>query len=224
MAQSFYIRLITLVDDFGRHEAEPALLRSYCFPLREDITTETINSLCRETSEKLVTYYEKAGKRYLQLMNWTEKPRANSSKLPGPDDAGSLIIHYGEGKPAKTEKPKKPETKPEAVEAPNPDSKSPYADPKYSLMLRVGGWFGRPRETQWQEKERKALNKVFKFNNSEEELNALDEYYSAEIPQEKDYRRRALYTLLNNWQGEIDRARRWVSEKRREQTTHDNGF
>src|ERR1700722_10533010 len=31
--QSFYIRLITVVDDFGRYEAAPIILRGVCFPL-----------------------------------------------------------------------------------------------------------------------------------------------------------------------------------------------
>ena len=31
-SQSFYIRLLTLVDDYGRFDADPQLLKSYAFP------------------------------------------------------------------------------------------------------------------------------------------------------------------------------------------------
>lgn len=42
---------------------------------------------------------------------------------------------------------------------------------------------------------------------AEEDLAAIERYYREEIPKDKDYRRRDLLTLLNNWNGEVDRAR-----------------
>lgn len=84
--QSFYIRLLTLVDDFGRYEANPILLRSHAFPLREDIRVDTIERLCSETSAaRLVYYYQFCGKRYLQIINWTERTRSDKSYYPSPD-------------------------------------------------------------------------------------------------------------------------------------------
>ena len=44
------------------------------------------------------------------------------------------------------------------------------------------------------------------------QVETLRGYYHAVIPREKDYRRRDLKTLLNNWPGEIDRARQWVRD------------
>ena len=43
----------------------------------------------------------------------------------------------------------------------------------------------------------------------DQDLTTLEAYYTAEIPAESDFRRRNLAQLLNNWQGEIDRAARW---------------
>jgi hypothetical protein len=40
----------------------------------------------------------------------------------------------------------------------------------------------------------------------------LEAYYAAEIPAKDDYRRRDLATLLNNWSGELTRARRWAEQ------------
>ena len=40
----------------------------------------------------------------------------------------------------------------------------------------------------------------------------LEAYYAAEIPARDDIRRRDLATLLNNWSGELTRARRWAEQ------------
>jgi hypothetical protein len=87
LGQSFYVRLIPLVDDFGRYEAAPALLRSHAFPLREDIRTAQVSVLCREIAGAQLACFYKAsdGKVYLQLNKWTEKPRAVESKYPAFD-------------------------------------------------------------------------------------------------------------------------------------------
>lgn len=83
ITQSFYIRLITLVDDFGRYEANPNLIRSMAFPLREDIRASQVSALCIELQDaQLAIFYKANGKEYMQLLNWTEKPRADSSKYP----------------------------------------------------------------------------------------------------------------------------------------------
>lgn len=85
-AQSFYIRLLTLVDDFGRYEAEPVLLRSQCFPLREDLRTDQVQKLMLEIqANQLAHFYKLDGKVYIQLTNWTETPRSQRSRYPSFD-------------------------------------------------------------------------------------------------------------------------------------------
>jgi len=87
MAQSFYVRLITLVDDWGRYEALPMLLRSQAFPIREDVTTDQVKGLIGELERNgLAVFYQHEGKAFLQLTNWTERPRSSRSKFPGPDN------------------------------------------------------------------------------------------------------------------------------------------
>lgn len=87
MAQSFYIRLLTLVDDFGRYEANINLLRSHAFPLREDMRAPQVQKLCHELqANQLAIFYKVDGKEYLQLTNWTNAPRAEKSKFPAYDN------------------------------------------------------------------------------------------------------------------------------------------
>lgn len=86
--QSFYIRLITLVDDFGRYEANPKLLRGHAFALREDITSSMIIDMCKQLQgNDLADFYEVAEKQYVQIANWIEKARADKSKFPAKDDS-----------------------------------------------------------------------------------------------------------------------------------------
>ena len=57
--------------------------------------------------------------------------------------------------------------------------------------------------THWSTKEIKALKEIFDFNTPEEDLIALEARYRSNDP----YLRRELMTLLNNWNGEIDKSR-----------------
>jgi uncharacterized phage protein (TIGR02220 family) len=87
VCQSFYIRLLTLVDDYGRYDAEPVLLKSHAFPLREDIRASQVSALCKEMSQaQLAIFYKADGKMYVQLTNWTERVRADESKFPAFDN------------------------------------------------------------------------------------------------------------------------------------------
>lgn len=72
------------------------------------------------------------------------------------------------------------------------------------LMIRIGRFFNRRPKTRWSPSERKALKKLIPID--AEDLELLERYYLEEIPQEDDYRRRDLETLLNNWTKELDRA------------------
>lgn len=85
-AQSFYVRILTLVDDFGRCEGAATLLRSLAFPLHEDIRTPQVQKLGEELqANQLAVFYKVDGKDYVQLRNWTERARVDVSRYPGPD-------------------------------------------------------------------------------------------------------------------------------------------
>ena len=71
-------------------------------------------------------------------------------------------------------------------------------------MIRIGSWFGRQPFTRWSVAEAEALAEI---EATEAEINGMEAYYMAKLPKDKDYRRRSLETLLNNWNTELDRAR-----------------
>lgn len=72
-----------------------------------------------------------------------------------------------------------------------------------SLKERIGSWFNRRLSTPWSEKEIKALKAVIKLKTPPEDMDLLERRYRSNDP----YLRREIITLLNNWNGEIDKAR-----------------
>ena len=79
-------------------------------------------------------------------------------------------------------------------------------------MLEVASWFNRRPSTVWSKKELRAWREVtssFKFQ--DDEWGALRWLYTQSG---SPYLRKDLCTLLNNWQGEIDRAINYKEEKK----------
>ena len=75
-------------------------------------------------------------------------------------------------------------------------------------MVRIGQWFGRRPTTLWSVYEAEALEQLGTL--PEDDVDLLEGYYTAaDIPEGADCRRRSVETLLNNWNGELDRARRF---------------
>lgn len=91
-----YVRLITLVDDFGRYDAHPRLLISHVFPMGDPsskaVTTVAMDKMCKEVGDSgMVLFYENDGKRYLQMSRWQERARAEKSRYPAHDDSCSHL-------------------------------------------------------------------------------------------------------------------------------------
>src|SRR5690242_12691632 len=78
-AELFYRRLMSVVDDFGRYDANPLLLRSDVFPLRVDqVTTEDIKlwlAECAAGDKPLIHLYEIDGKPFLEILNFGQRIR-----------------------------------------------------------------------------------------------------------------------------------------------------
>lgn len=82
-AEILYYRLVVTVDDFGRYDARPAMVKAACFPIRDAMTSSKVDLLLKELSENdLIIVYEVDGKPYLQMCKWDNVPRAKESKYP----------------------------------------------------------------------------------------------------------------------------------------------
>lgn len=85
----FYRRLMSVVDDFGRFDGRPAILRTSLYPLRVERVREAdiVRSLacCQEAG--LIRLYSVDGKPYLEILDFRQQVRAKVSKYPDPPPA-----------------------------------------------------------------------------------------------------------------------------------------
>ena len=93
--ERFWHRLTVCVDDYGRFDARPAILKSRLFPLRIGTTDKNIqDALKKISSVGLVDLYEVGGKPFLQLVTWAKYQRIRNkrSKYPAPEDGDPLTF------------------------------------------------------------------------------------------------------------------------------------
>jgi hypothetical protein len=85
-AEVFYRRLMSVVDDFGRYDGRPAVVRAALYALKVDRVSEPdIGKWIRECEEAaLVRRYTVDAKPYLELLKFDQKVRAVKSKWPDP--------------------------------------------------------------------------------------------------------------------------------------------
>lgn len=87
-AEAFYYRILVTVDDFGRFDSRPAMLKAQCYPIKETITPKICEELLIELIQAgLVIAYESCGCKVLQVLRWENKPRASESKFREYDDS-----------------------------------------------------------------------------------------------------------------------------------------
>lgn len=93
-----------------------------------------------------------------------------------------------------------------ATPIPPPSHPHPTWTPN-EVQRRLNLLFSRRDSTRWSDKELKALKAIGDI--PEDELVMVECYYKGPQPPDRDIRRTTLQILLNNWNGEVDRARRY---------------
>ncbi len=84
-AEVFFTRLIMKVDDFGRFSANPKLLKSLLFPIKDGLRDSDISRNLDECEKAgLIAVYEADGKSFLEIKKFLQRGRAEKSKFPSP--------------------------------------------------------------------------------------------------------------------------------------------
>ncbi len=208
------IGLLNFADDEGFFWANPVLIRAAVFPFVEDSTT-----IRRWLDDLSGVGYIRLGKRsddgreVGEVVNFKIHQRIDRPKLSiikenvTFDDASSsnrrAIVEQslleGKGREGKgTGNRDLGILIPAIVTKTNPPAMAPE-------QIRLGTFHNRRSGRMFDDAELKAWKKLTPIN--EEDIKVVEKYYKAVIPIEKDIRRRDLITLLNNWNGEVDRAR-----------------
>lgn len=121
-AEVLFYRLLVTVDDFGRFDARPAMIKAQCFPIKDSINIAKCKDLLDELNNKgLIYIYEINGKPTMMMCKWDNVPRAKESKYPAPTD--SCIHLHTSANQVNTDAPltvtkTKTETVTKTVEAP----------------------------------------------------------------------------------------------------------
>lgn len=85
--------LLVLVDDAGRGDARPAIIKGRVFPLRERVTIKEIDVALHGLAAKgCVSLYTVGGKPYFWFPTWKDHQRIRDSKpkYPSPDENDAL--------------------------------------------------------------------------------------------------------------------------------------
>lgn len=92
LAETFYYRLLVTVDDFGRFDARPAMIKAQCFPIKESVTVKNCSNMLKELADfGLIDIYEVDGKSVLQVCKWDNVPRTKESKYPNKSTDASIL-------------------------------------------------------------------------------------------------------------------------------------
>jgi hypothetical protein len=190
-------------------EWSPAILSSVCrWPGDADLFwSAMLQTFCRvedgyliahqwdEVNASLIAAWSNGGKG-----GRPKKPTGNPRVNPEPNQVNPQLTHGvtdREDREEKTEKTLAPKS-------PSVRFQNPTVNPELeAFRLRIGAIVRRRHDTPWNTKEMKALKEVFKLNTPEEDIQLVEARYKTNDP----YLRRELYTLLNNWNGEVDKVR-----------------
>ncbi|EWS52830.1 hypothetical protein X551_04385 [Methylibium sp. T29] len=86
--ETFYRRLMSVVDDFGRYYADHGLLRAACYPRQlNKVSDSDIGKWLRACVDAALVrvYPAQDGESYLQLLDFRQQTRAKTSKYPAMD-------------------------------------------------------------------------------------------------------------------------------------------
>lgn len=124
--ERFYVRLLLIVDDYGRFEARSVYLKSKCFPVNEKIKSEHVKKWLKKLlDEKLILIYSVEGKDYLEIVEFNQRLRQKKEKYPGPelaDDSNVLTLDRHTSRTLSESNPIRKETETEKKPKQNPEN------------------------------------------------------------------------------------------------------
>lgn len=199
-ARLLFIGLFSCCDDHGRARASSRLLASRLFPYDDDALKKLPSWIAELQKEGCIRLYKANDECYLDIPKWLnhqkiDKPSA--SKLPPFERIREDSREFEKNSLGTGNREEEQGKEKEQVAS---RELSPELE---AFRLRVGAMVRRRPETKWSPKELKALKEVFDLNTPEEDIKLVEARYRSD----DKYLRRELYTLLNNWNGEVDKVR-----------------
>lgn len=146
LAELFYRKLYSIVDDYGRYYAAPGTLRGACWPTAPERVTEAQIekwlSECQQGEDPLITVYVVKGAKYLQINNFGQQIRSKS-KFPDPANNCLQIASTSRSRDSESDTKSETETEPATPSAP---LAFPSPKPKPPLEQESDAGIGELRE------------------------------------------------------------------------------
>ena len=79
--QMYFVRLMLIVDDYGRHDARPSLLKSKCYPVTDISQTHVRQMTDNLNQVGLINLYKVSDKGYLEIVKFNQRLRAKKSSV-----------------------------------------------------------------------------------------------------------------------------------------------
>lgn len=200
-AERLFMRLIMKADDYGRFHADPRMVKAFCFPLVDNLRPNDLSRWLDELSTRqLILRYEADGRKLLAIPRYGQRLKLSKAKFPPmPGEQDDWLPMGGDFREVPGSSGKFP------LEEKRREKEEEEKGMPTALQVRIGKLLNRRETTRWDKKELAALKAI--GIPEEEDLELLENFYFAVIPKDRDYRRTSLLTLLNNWNGELDKAR-----------------
>jgi len=91
-AETFFIRLMTKADDFGKFHANPKLLKANLYPLKDHISEKNIIKWMDECYKNgLIVKYSVNNRDFLQIVKFGQRLRKMNSKFPDPEPFKEIV-------------------------------------------------------------------------------------------------------------------------------------
>jgi len=94
--QNFFVRLMLIVDDFGKFDARPEYVRSRCYPVADSRLTFVRQALDRLNEVGLIRLYQVDDKIYLQVTEFNKRTRIMKSTFQSPNTDDSQTSDNGQ--------------------------------------------------------------------------------------------------------------------------------
>lgn len=205
-AQSLYVRILTLVDDYGRFDGRVAILHGQCFALRPDINPQETAALRSELqARRLIKIYTVDSKEYLQMSKWQERARG-PSRFPAPPQESAGIRSEPLPNPASLAIVPSPshESSPSHKVAPSAAVLENEVELiRLEVEKKLSTWFKRLPNQIFSYSEQTGIHELSKRPNVLTEIDDVDLFRR----KPENYFPKSLQSLVQNWDTTLDRAR-----------------
>lgn len=175
-AEVLFTRLIMKADDHGNFYADPALIKSLCFPRKDGLrTNDIIGWLSSLEAARLIFRYPAKGDTFLHIRNFGQRLDRQTRKFPEQPDDGNQMVSNDNQPPPET---KRNEVETETKQKQETETKGgaaacqPLVFPFYSDVF-LSAWNLLLNQKKWKKKSSAALQMSLKLLSKQSEEDAI---------------------------------------------------